>query len=132
MRIMTAALLVGLVLGGAFSAEGQDPGTITVDRMVVGTAVEEREPVGVDTTFAATVDEVVCFTELGGAAGSLSHRWYFDDELVTEVSLNKGAAGRWRTWSIKTVVPEFAGTWRVDVVDDQDRVLKSATFTWGR
>ncbi|MCX5752763.1 MAG: DUF2914 domain-containing protein, partial [Candidatus Krumholzibacteria bacterium] len=34
----------------------------------------------------------------------------------------------WRTWSSKKILPEWQGTWRVDVLAPDGEVLKSGSF----
>jgi hypothetical protein len=51
--------------------------------------------------------------------------------LRAKVTLNKGEAGRWRTHSSKSMMPEWQGAWRVDVLDENGNTLKSAEFTYG-
>ncbi len=88
-------------------------------------------PEGEATAFDASVERLYCFTALNGAAGQVIHAWYQGDSLRAKVTLNKGEAGRWRTHSSKSMVPEWQGAWRVDVLDENGNVLKSAEFTYG-
>lgn len=122
--------LVGLcVLISTTVVMAQD--AITVTRAVISTGVVEREPVGQDSTFADSTSSLYCFTELGGAAGQVVHAWYHDDKMMFEKVLNKGLEGRWRTWSQKNLIKEWAGAWRVDIKDTAGNVLKSVSFQLG-
>jgi hypothetical protein len=123
---------IGLVLLAAFIAAAQEADEITVDRIAICTAVVDREPQGEGTEFDTTVERLYCFTELNGAAGEVVHAWYQGDSLRAKVTLNKGQAGRWRTYSSKTMTPEWQGKWRVDVLDENGSVLKSAEFAYGK
>ncbi len=122
----------GLILLAAFIVAAQEADEITVDRIAICTAVVDREPQGEGTEFDATVERLYCFTTLNGAAGQVVHAWYQGDSLRAEVTLNKGKAGRWRTHSNKKMTPEWQGKWRVDVLDENGNVLKSAEFTYGK
>ena len=123
---------IGLVLLAAFIVAAQEADEITVDRIAICTAVVDREPQGEGTAFDATVERLYCFTALNGAAGQIVHAWYQGDSLRAKVTLNKSKAGRWRIWSNKKMVPEWQGKWRVDVLDENGNVLKSAEFTYGK
>lgn len=109
--------------------EGQEEPALTVEEMVFCTAVEDREPVGTDTAFAATVGQVYCYTKINGAedATTIYHVWYLNGEEKATVELAvKGDS--WRTWSSKTIPDEWAGNWRVDVKSETGEVLKSKEF----
>ncbi|NIR49886.1 DUF2914 domain-containing protein [candidate division KSB1 bacterium] len=97
--------------------------------MVFCTAVEEREPVAVDTVFADTVGQVYCFTKIIGATDttSISHVWYYEDEEKANVNLAVKSKS-WRTWSSKKILQEWDGKWRVDVVSSQQEIIKSEEF----
>lgn len=124
--------LFGLVWLAAFVIAAQAVDEITVDRIAICTAVVGREPQGEGTAFDTTVERLYCFTELNGAAGEVVHAWYQGDSLRAEVTLNKGKAGRWRTHSNKKMTPEWQGKWRVDILDENGNVLKSAEFMYGK
>lgn len=125
------ALLGGLCVAClAIAVVAQD--AITVNRAVVCMAVVDREPSGADSTFADSVSTLCCFTELDGAAGQVVHSWHHGDKMMFELVLNKGQEGRWRTWSKKTMMKEWAGAWRVDIKDTAGNVLKSVSFEYGK
>ncbi|MCI0692204.1 DUF2914 domain-containing protein [candidate division KSB1 bacterium] len=121
-----------LVLLAPFMVAAQEADEITVDRIAICTAVADREPQGEGTEFDTTVERLYCFTALNGAAGQVVHAWYQGDSLRAKVTLDKGQAGRWRTYSNKQMAPEWQGKWRVDVLDENGNVLKSAEFTYGK
>jgi hypothetical protein len=123
---------IALLLLGALVVAAQEADEITVDRIAICTAVVDREPQGESTEFDASVERLYCFTALNGAAGQVVHAWYQGDSLRAKVTLNKGKAGRWRTHSNKKMAPEWQGKWRVDVLDENGNVLKSAEFTYGK
>ncbi|MDZ7267019.1 MAG: DUF2914 domain-containing protein [candidate division KSB1 bacterium] len=121
-----------LVLLPHTPAAAQEADSIRVNRLVICTAVVEREPSGEATAFDATTPMLYCFTELDGAAGEVTHAWFQGDSLRAEVKLHKGRAGRWRTWSSKTMSSEATGAWKVEVRDATGHVLKSTNFTFGK
>lgn len=107
----------------------QEEPALTVEKMVFCTGVEDREPIGVDTVFVATVGQVYCFTQITGAgdATTISHVWYLDGEEKATVELNVNGDS-WRTWSSKTIPEDWTGNWRVDVKSSTGEVLKSMNF----
>ncbi|MDZ7344644.1 MAG: DUF2914 domain-containing protein [candidate division KSB1 bacterium] len=124
-------LSVSILSVSPFEATMQDADTITVDRMAFCTEVVDREPQGEATEFDTTVETVYCFTALNGPEGAVVHAWYHADSLRFQITLDKGKAGRWRTWSSKRMSAAWQGEWRVDVLDEEGGVLKSATFIYG-
>jgi len=96
-------------------------------RVVVGTGVENREPVGASATFPASAGELVCFSEVAGAGGQteITHVWSQDGVERLRVNLAV-RADRWRTWSRKRVSP---GAWTVKVLGPQGQELGTASFT---
>lgn len=124
---IVVSVLVLLLVSSGFSL-AQDA-ALSVDEMKFCTSVEERQPVSADTVFSNTIERVYCFTKISGAdqATTVTHVWYFGDKEMARVDLNvKGSP--WRTWSSKRIIPEWSGTWKVDVVSAAGEVLKSATF----
>ncbi|GAB4184005.1 MAG: DUF2914 domain-containing protein [Calditrichia bacterium] len=111
-------------------AQENQSGTLAVDEMVFCTSVEERTPVGIDTVFTSDVGTVYTFTKIAGATESttISHVYYFNDQEMAKIQLNVGGSP-WRTWSSKTIMPEWKGVWKVKVLDADGNVIKSSVFT---
>lgn len=98
----------------------------------VGTYVADRALGGSSESFDSSVDRLYAFSRVLGAEGDtmVYHRWYYGDRLMAEVQLNIRSAD-WRTWSSKTIMPEWTGEWRVVVVSEDGSVLDYITFTVG-
>lgn len=124
---LSAFLFVFLFVSLTFAQEMAAP---TVDELSVCTAVEDRQPVGVNTEFGSDVGTLFCFTKVSGAAAdsSISHVWYYNDKEMARIKLNV-RADAWRTWSSKKIVEDWVGNWRVDVESAAGSVLKSQAFT---
>lgn len=125
--VLFAALIVTLMAIAVIAQEA-----ITVNRAVVCANVVDREPAGADSVFADSASTLCCFTELDGAVGQVVHAWYHGDKMRFEITLNKGREGRWRTWSRKNMIKDWAGAWRVEVKDVDGNVLKSVNFRFGK
>ena len=125
MRLLTY-LFVILFFSTAFSQGTMAP---VVDELAVCTAVENREPVAADTSFAADIGTLYCFTKISGAAAdsSISHVWYHNNEEMARVKLNV-RADVWRTWSSKRIAEDWTGNWRIDVESSAGSVLASKKF----
>jgi hypothetical protein len=53
----------------------------------------------------------------------VTHMWYYRDELKFEASFNV-RANWWRVWSTQLLPSDLAGEWRVEIVDENGRVLQ--------
>ncbi|TFB12741.1 DUF2914 domain-containing protein [Candidatus Marinimicrobia bacterium MT.SAG.4] len=102
---------------------------LKIERIVVSTGMENRQPVGESDTFADSVGTLFCYTEIRGTGDSttVSHVWYHGENRRADVKLNVRGY-RWRTWSTKVIQKDWTGDWRVDVVSTDGKILKSKRF----
>ena len=104
--------------------------SLTIKEGVVATTVENRLPHGVEKQFPATVGTLYCFTTVNGAEAdtSISHTWYYQDKKMAQVVLPVRSI-LWRTWSSKTILPEWKGDWKVAVTAEDGMLLETIPFT---
>lgn len=137
-RTARSLVLIGLLLTPAWAEQPQAPApqapepaapALSVARDAVAANVVDREPQDAAEAFAPTIHTVYYFTEVHGAEGpaTITHRWLYQDQTMAEVRLEVGGSP-WRTWSSKTILPEWTGTWRVEAVTEAGQVLASKTF----
>ena len=102
-----------------------------VRRVQLASRIEAREPAD-DLFYLATGERIVLFLELiQPPLDAIIYDWYFGDVLKASVQLPvKRSAGRWRTWSSKELVPEWAGPWTIVVRDTADRTLVRESFLY--
>lgn len=102
-----------------------------VKRAVVTSGIVDREPVDDLSEVDSSIDKVYFFTEVVNKANTfVTHRWLFNGRLEVEVVLKIGS-DRWRTYSSKNLVPALhSGTWQVEVIDQQNKLLASSVFTY--
>ncbi|MBD3271268.1 MAG: DUF2914 domain-containing protein [Elusimicrobia bacterium] len=112
--------------------EKQSSSELTVAESVLCENVEDRTPVGEATTFPETIGKVYFFTAIEGATQptQIKHVWYYQGNQMADVSLTIQYP-RHRTWSYKTILPEWTGEWSVEVIDENATVLKKASFVIG-
>lgn len=122
----TIMLILAFLLLAAVS-QAQE---IKINQFDFATSVENRSPIGVDTSFTADVGTVFCFTQITDApdTSQISHVWYYKDEEKARIDLDVKASD-WRTWSSKSILKSWSGPWRVMVEDEQGNVLAAKTFT---
>jgi hypothetical protein len=125
---MSACSVLGCMLVFSASAAAQQS-EITVET-AVATAISDRLPVDTGSAFPADVGRVWLWTKVSGAAGTtITHVWsHGENEWVVPLDIG---ADQWRTWSNKTIPPEWTGEWQVEVKDEFGNVLKTVRFTVG-
>lgn len=124
-NIIFLFFILYLISGSAISAQG----ILKIERIAIAVAVEDRQPIGVSDVFADTVGALYCFTEIRGMGETttVSQVWYYGEKRMAEVKLTVRGY-RWRTWSTKVMQVEWTGDWRVDVVSEDGKILKSKRF----
>lgn len=76
------------------------------------------------------IKRLYLFTELKDYAGQiLRHRWYFRDTLQTEAVLTIEDSP-WRTYSENWLLDDQRGPWRVEIVDQTQKVIFQYSFTY--
>lgn len=120
------ALLLGVPAQAADTTADEMNGSVA--RAQFTSNVSEREPVDRLGSVPNTTETVYFFTELRDFSGqTVTHRWLHDGEVVAEVPFSVGGP-RWRVWSSKNLMPEWTGTWTVEVVDGLGQVVHSETL----
>jgi hypothetical protein len=102
---------------------------------VLCTSVVDREPVGEADTFPADVGKIYLWTKVTGLpegqSSFIHHVWLRDGVEMGDVELAVKASP-WRTYSYKTIMPDWTGDWEVKVVGPDGNVIKSIPFTVGK
>lgn len=126
MRKIITFLLISISLGIGSSAFAA-----SVSRALFTIGVENREPViSVDTISSDSYNSISFFTELTQLDGrTVTHQWMYDGKVMFEKSFDVRGP-RWRVWTSKTLIPEWTGTWTVNVLDDDRSTLASKSFEY--
>lgn len=103
--------------------------SLWVARDMVTTQIIDREPIEDGAAFSPSMGAVYYFTEVKGAdtPTHITHIWYYEGREMAQIPLSVHGP-RWRTWSSKQILQEWAGSWRVEAVDADGHVLSSQTF----
>lgn len=119
-------LMVVIVAMGVSVAQAADlrvaDGTIT-------SAIENQIPVDRIESYRADFGKLYCFTRIVGAQGDteVTHVWYFQDNELARVTLPIRSSD-WRTYSSKRFLPQWAGEWRVVVLDGEQNEIATIPF----
>lgn len=101
-----------------------------VKRATFTSGILEREPVDTLDTLTTDIEKIFFFTELVGMKGeTITHRWIFGGETIADVPFLVGGP-RWRVYSSKNLIPEWVGTWKVAVLDEQGNRLDERSFAY--
>jgi len=94
------------------------------------TQVVDREPQDSITSLSNDASRILFFSEFRGLEGqTLSHVWERDGTEMARVAIVVGGS-RWRAYSAKNLDPSWLGEWKVNVVDEEGRVLRSESFEY--
>jgi hypothetical protein len=108
---------------------GKEAAAFVVKRLVVGTGVENNEPVGVAETFPASTEKVYCFLEATDIAKDTeaTFAWFHGEKEMRTFSVPLKMGPRWRTYAYKNL-RELKGDWKVEIRDADGKVLKDVKF----
>jgi len=97
-------------------------GTIT-------TAIKNQLPVDRIESYRADFGKLYCFTRIVGAqeATEVTHVWYYQDAELARVTLPVRSSD-WRTYSSKRFLPQWAGQWKVIVLDGEGNEIATVPF----
>jgi hypothetical protein len=113
----------------AVAGVAQEHPLLQVEDFSLCTAVEDRQPKGIDSVFTNKVERLYCYTTIKGATDTTTiyHVWKFGDEVKAKIALKIGAES-WRTWSNKRIVKEWTGKWYVEILTKQGDLLAKKEF----
>jgi len=123
-----SVLLAMTILGISLPVSGQEK-EFTIARLVVGTGVENREPVGVAETFPATTEKVYCFLEATEILKDteISFVWFQGEKEMLKTNLPLQTGPKWRTFADKNI-GGMKGDWKVEVRDVKGNLVKDIKF----
>jgi len=128
-------LVFTLMLSVSVWGQTDSTSSITSIETALCTSIENRMPVGEDSVFSSDVGKVYLWCKVNGATDSTSikHIWSYQGKEMAVVELPVKSPA-WRTWSYKTISPQWVGDkegvslWEVKTVDAGGNILKSVTF----
>lgn len=104
-------------------------GALQIIRAVVGTGVENREPVGAAETFPASTEKVYLFLEAANIARDMdvSVYWFHGKNEMSKITLPLKQGSKWRTNALKNL-RGLKGDWKIEVRDAEGGLLKEVKF----
>lgn len=133
-RLFAIILLVVMTVWITFPSFGQEKAKtektgLTVARLVIGTGVENREPVGVAETFPGATEKVYCFLEATNIPEDMEITviWFHGEKEMLKTTLPLKMGSRWRTQADKNLYG-LKGDWKVEVRDAKGNLIKDVKF----
>jgi len=107
----------------------KDTPRFTIARLVVGTGIENREPVGVAEKFPSATEKVYCYLEATGIAKDteIYFVWLYNQEEMLKTGLTLKTDPKWITNANKSL-RGLKGYWKVEVRDAAGKSLKGVNF----
>ncbi|MCU0571985.1 MAG: DUF2914 domain-containing protein [Syntrophobacteraceae bacterium] len=137
---LVAAFLAGCpnVEGQTDSVQPQQPATalpaeeqrMKLARAVMAEKVENLVPVRSAIAFPVGIGQVYCYTSFDPVPqpAIIYHRWYHRENLSTQTRL-RVYPPRWSTYSVIQLRETDKGPWRVEITDNNGRVLDTLRFS---
>lgn len=131
-----AVLAIATLFAGVLSAQESAPATTPAATLSAEaqlcTGIDARMPTGMADKFPPEVGKVFLWCRILGATDTtmVKHIWYYNSQEMAAVDLPVKSSS-YRTWSSKTILPEWTGNWSVKIVDADGATLKEMTFTIG-
>lgn len=128
--VLLLTLLCFAAVAHSVSAQ-QEAGkeAFSIERLVVCSGIENREPVGAADTFPASTETVYVFLEATSIPEDtqVTFVWYHGDKELSSVTMPVKAGARWRTYASKRLAG-LTGEWKVELKDAAGTALKSIAF----
>jgi hypothetical protein len=126
--LLTALVSVGFAQELLSQETPQDG--VTLVRAVMCESISDYAPMNVAVVFSVNIGKISCYTAFEGIRSTTFtiHKWYRHDELVTTKKLTLKPP-RWATYSSIQLREADKGPWRVEVLDVNDKLLKTIRFS---
>jgi hypothetical protein len=112
------------------SAPSEEVVQLTLVNATMCESIREVIPQNPGIVFSTAIGKILCFTVFDPVPQKavIYHNWYRSDELITKVKLTLKPP-RWSTFSSIQLREADKGPWRVEIVDQKDRVHKVLRFS---
>ncbi len=131
LTVLPVFIVTFMTLCPAFAQRcfAEQPSVLEVVHSAICLEVVEHACVGTNDVFPSNVGKLYCLTRVYGAEEDteITHVWFFGDTERARIKLAVRSVN-FRTYSSKIIRPQEIGSWRVDILDSENRVLKVVEF----
>jgi hypothetical protein len=101
--------------------------TLFVRQIVLCKSIRNREPANIVETFSLADKRGLCYVRFHNTKKStrITFRWFYKDKPYANIRNRVGVSRNWRTYSSVRLRP---GMWRVEVVDENGKMLEGIGF----
>ena len=119
-----------LIVAVAASVSFAQAADLRVSDGTITSAIENQMPVDRIESYRADFGKLYCFTRIIGGQGDteVTHVWYYQDNELARVRLPVKSSD-WRTYSSKRFLPQWAGEWKVVVLDGEFNEIATIPFS---
>lgn len=119
-----------LIVAVAVSVSFAQAADLRVSDGTITSAIENQMPVDRIESYRADFGKLYCFTRIVGGQGDteVTHVWYYQDNELARVTLPVKSSD-WRTYSSKRFLPQWAGEWKVVVLDRELNEIATIPFS---
>jgi hypothetical protein len=106
------------------------PAKLTLIEAAMCEGIRDYAPLNAAIAFPVSIGQISCFSSFDPVPGEIfiSHSWFYRDKLVTKIKLFLKPP-RWATFSSIHLREADIGPWRVEINDDQGRLMKVLRFS---
>ncbi len=110
--------------------EASTPAKLKLVEAVMCESIRDSAPLNTAIAFPVSIGQVLCFSSFDPVPGEIfvSDSWFYRDKLVTKINLFLKPP-RWATFSSIHLREADIGPWRVEIHDDQGRLMKVLRFS---
>jgi hypothetical protein len=126
-QIGSIIFIVVILLSSNIFAQNKSDNQII--NIAICTSIDSKQPIGIDSVFASNVGKLYCFTKIKvkAEASVISHIWFYEGNEMAKIDLTMKAQTA-RTWSAKTIIPEWKGNWKVEIRDSVGNRIGNISF----
>ena len=98
--------------------------------VIITRGISGRWPVDEGLEFSKNIGKLYCWTLVHTEKypTEIKHIWYFENKKMAEVPLI--IKNRWyRVYSSKIILPDWSGQWYIEIVDENNNVIKRVNFS---
>jgi len=113
-----------------WSQDAKVSAKLTLVRAVMCETIQEYAPAHPAVVFSIELGKVSCFTEFDPVPEKtfIHHKWYQNDNLVTEKQLTLNPP-KWASFTSVQLRDADKGPWRVEVTDENDKLMRILRFS---
>jgi len=133
-KLFHRLLMLVALLSYPFAACSQDAPAAaegpTLVRAVMSESIEKFSPVNPSIVFSIELGRISCFSEFDPVPEKsiIYHKWYRKDNLISVKKLTI-TPPRWSSFSSMQFRDADKGPWRVEITDDNNKLIRSLRFS---